>query len=203
MGDAPAETAPAETDSLIECAVKVLLCPSPERKAAWTVQVVAWWRRGGMAIRPAAGASDQKFWAPPARPGRADDKARAEHRLLLAQQRAPPTPCTPMRQWQPAPCCVQVRLVQPHEIPKRGKGGTLESRQAMLHSLVHIENWAIDLSWDIIARFGGLGYDMPRYGGCVCGGGGGGPPPRPRGGGGGGGGAPAPPPPAAAPPRSD
>lgn len=31
--------------------------------------------------------------------------------------------------------------------PKRGKGGSLASRQAMLHALVHIENAAIDLAW--------------------------------------------------------
>ncbi|XP_066557643.1 uncharacterized protein HI_0077 [Amia ocellicauda] len=36
---------------------------------------------------------------------------------------------------------------------KRGKGGTLASRIALLHSLANIEQWAIDLSWDIIARF--------------------------------------------------
>jgi uncharacterized ferritin-like protein (DUF455 family) len=48
-------------------------------------------------------------------------------------------------------------------MPKLGKGGTLSSRQALLHSLVHIENWAIDLSWDIIARFGcNPDYQMPR-----------------------------------------
>lgn len=95
--------------------------------------------------------------------------------------------------------------MQPSAVPKRGKGGSLQSRQALLHSLVHIENcewpgghsspWhmpdagqpspappssfltpthaclcpcstdplagAIDLSWDIIARFG-QAYDMPR-----------------------------------------
>lgn len=28
------------------------------------------------------------------------------------------------------------------------------STQAIVHSLAHIESWAIDLSWDIIARFG-------------------------------------------------
>jgi uncharacterized ferritin-like protein (DUF455 family) len=50
--------------------------------------------------------------------------------------------------------CTQVKLLSPGAMPKRGKGGTLASRQALLHSLVHIENWAIDLSWDIIARFG-------------------------------------------------
>lgn len=37
---------------------------------------------------------------------------------------------------------------------KRGKGGTLESRVALLHSLANIEQWAIDLAWDIICRFG-------------------------------------------------
>lgn len=31
----------------------------------------------------------------------------------------------------------------------------MSSRQALLHSLVHIECSAIDLAWDIIARFGG------------------------------------------------
>uniref|UniRef100_A0A7M5XHM3 Uncharacterized protein n=1 Tax=Clytia hemisphaerica TaxID=252671 RepID=A0A7M5XHM3_9CNID len=36
---------------------------------------------------------------------------------------------------------------------KRGKGGTLESRVAMIHSLANIEQWAIDLSWDVMGRF--------------------------------------------------
>lgn len=56
---------------------------------------------------------------------------------------------------------VQVRLVSPSLMPKLGKGGSLQSRQAMLHSLVHTESWAIDLSWDIIARFGRK-ESMPR-----------------------------------------
>ncbi|PKU84592.1 hypothetical protein MA16_Dca024513 [Dendrobium catenatum] len=47
-----------------------------------------------------------------------------------------------------------VKLVAPSLMPKLGKGGSLQSRLAMLHSLVHTESWAIDLSWDIIARFG-------------------------------------------------
>ncbi|XP_053573555.1 uncharacterized protein HI_0077 isoform X2 [Bombina bombina] len=46
-------------------------------------------------------------------------------------------------------------IVQPGRI-KRGKGGTLASRIALLHSLANIEQWAIDLSWDIIARFAGF-----------------------------------------------
>lgn len=47
-----------------------------------------------------------------------------------------------------------VKLVAPGLMPKLGKGGSLQSRQAIVHSLAHTESWAIDLSWDIIARFG-------------------------------------------------
>ncbi|XP_061358282.1 uncharacterized protein LOC133302504 [Gastrolobium bilobum] len=39
-------------------------------------------------------------------------------------------------------------------MPKLGKAGSLQSRIAIVHSLAHTESWAIDLSWDIIARFG-------------------------------------------------
>ena len=45
-------------------------------------------------------------------------------------------------------------LVEPSKAPRLGKGGTPESRIAILHSLAHIESWAIDLSWDAVARFG-------------------------------------------------
>ncbi|OVA17886.1 Protein of unknown function DUF455 [Macleaya cordata] len=54
-----------------------------------------------------------------------------------------------------------VKLVSPSLMPKLGKAGSLQSRQAILHSLVHTESWAIDLSWDIIARFGKQ-ESMPR-----------------------------------------
>ncbi|KAK9168456.1 hypothetical protein Syun_000596 [Stephania yunnanensis] len=54
-----------------------------------------------------------------------------------------------------------VKLVSPSLMPKLGKAGGLRSRQAILHSLVHTESWAIDLSWDIIARFGKQ-ESMPR-----------------------------------------
>lgn len=42
----------------------------------------------------------------------------------------------------------------PGQVPKRGRGGTPASRQRMLHALVHTESWAVDLAWDIVARFG-------------------------------------------------
>lgn len=48
----------------------------------------------------------------------------------------------------------RVTLVEPSKAPRLGKGGTPESRIAILHSLAHIESWAIDLSWDAVARFG-------------------------------------------------
>lgn len=47
----------------------------------------------------------------------------------------------------------QVKLVQPWEVPKLGKGGTPASRIAITHSLCHIEGVAVDLAWDAIARF--------------------------------------------------
>ena len=54
-------------------------------------------------------------------------------------------------------------LVEPGKAPRLGKGGSLASRQAIIHSLAHIENWAVDLSWDIIARFGADdSYDLPE-----------------------------------------
>ncbi|XP_036440087.1 uncharacterized protein HI_0077 isoform X1 [Colossoma macropomum] len=56
-------------------------------------------------------------------------------------------------------------VVEPGKI-KRGKGGTQASRIALLHSLANIEQWAIDVSWDIIARFSSVqlstGDSMPR-----------------------------------------
>ncbi|GAB4816722.1 hypothetical protein N2152v2_003768 [Parachlorella kessleri] len=64
---------------------------------------------------------------------------------------------------RPARDDTKVKLVAPKDVPKRKKGGTLASRQALLHSLVHIENWAVDLAWDIIARFGqDPSYRLPR-----------------------------------------
>lgn len=54
-----------------------------------------------------------------------------------------------------------VKLVSPSEMPKLGKAGSLQSRQSIVHSLVHTESWAIDLSWDIIVRFGKQD-SMPR-----------------------------------------
>ncbi|KAI8822446.1 uncharacterized protein EV422DRAFT_618935 [Fimicolochytrium jonesii] len=43
--------------------------------------------------------------------------------------------------------------ILPSRAKKPGKGGTLTSRILILHALGNVEQWAIDLAWDIIARF--------------------------------------------------
>ncbi|GIL47801.1 hypothetical protein Vafri_3912 [Volvox africanus] len=119
---------PGPDDSLVECALKVLKCPDPWKKAEYTYATASLWRQGAIKrVRPTPW---QHLWVPD-RPARSDDK---------------------------------VRVCTPGEAPRRGKGGTLASRQALLHSAVHIENWAVDLSWDVVARFGLRPdeYDMPR-----------------------------------------
>ncbi|WP_417318159.1 ferritin-like domain-containing protein [Emcibacter sp.] len=50
-------------------------------------------------------------------------------------------------------------LLFPKDMPKRGRGGSLENRIALMHAIAHIELNAIDLAWDIVARFG---HDMPE-----------------------------------------
>jgi uncharacterized ferritin-like protein (DUF455 family) len=50
-------------------------------------------------------------------------------------------------------------MMQPADMPKRRKAGTDANRRALLHAVAHIELNAIDLAFDIIARFGGT---MPR-----------------------------------------
>ena len=43
-------------------------------------------------------------------------------------------------------------LLSPRDVPRR-KPGTAEGRIAMLHAVAHIELNAVDLHWDVIARF--------------------------------------------------
>lgn len=55
-----------------------------------------------------------------------------------------------------------LNYIQPGKTPKRGFG-TLQNRISLIHSLCHIEAIAIDLSWDIIARFANLGLPKEYY----------------------------------------
>jgi len=51
-------------------------------------------------------------------------------------------------------------LLPPRDMPKRRNFGSAAGRLALLHALAHIELNAIDLAWDLIARFGDAG--LPR-----------------------------------------
>jgi uncharacterized ferritin-like protein (DUF455 family) len=74
-----------------------------------------------------------------------------EGRAAFVQSASPPT--RPARPARPS-------LLPPRDMPKRKAGGSQEKRIALLHALAHIELNAIDLAWDIIARFGTA--DTPR-----------------------------------------
>ncbi|WP_207478237.1 ferritin-like domain-containing protein [Arenibaculum pallidiluteum] len=74
---------------------------------------------------------------------------------------APGDPRPPERPGRPA----RPELRPPREMPARRKAGSLAGRVALLHALAHIELNAIDLSWDIVARFGAAsegGVPVPR-----------------------------------------
>ncbi|KAK7438616.1 hypothetical protein VKT23_017949 [Stygiomarasmius scandens] len=65
-----------------------------------------------------------------------------------------------------------VNTPKPPEVPTReaqylkntvdpGKVMKRKNRAVMLHALANIEQWAIDLAWDIMARFGPMHRDLP------------------------------------------
>ncbi|KAK9061314.1 hypothetical protein SSX86_018494 [Deinandra increscens subsp. villosa] len=114
----------AETETLVEAALRVLNTPDPVEKAKLGDQIANNWL--------------QALILSPYNPSQPD--------LIV--------PDRPAR-------LTNVKLVSPSLMPKLGKAGSLQSRQAIVHSLVHTESWAIDLSWDIIARFGKQ-ESMPR-----------------------------------------
>jgi len=76
------------------------------------------------------------------------------HIRELGNDSPPPRPARPDRP--------ELRL--PRDMPKRRKAQSIAGRIALLHALAHIELNAIDLAWDIIARFHSLpdGTPLPR-----------------------------------------
>mmetsp|Transcript_42514 Transcript_42514/g.92430 ORF Transcript_42514/g.92430 Transcript_42514/m.92430 type:complete len:229 (+) Transcript_42514:3-689(+) len=54
----------------------------------------------------------------------------------------------------------EVQVIEAGKAPRRGVG-SVENRVSLLHALAHIEGYAIDLSWDIIARWAGK-VELPR-----------------------------------------
>lgn len=80
-------------------------------------------------------------------------KAARDWRLgRLARRFDTPLPDRPARPDAPV-------LLPPNAMPKRGRGGSARARIAMIHALAHIEFVAIDLAFDLVARFGA---DFPR-----------------------------------------
>lgn len=69
--------------------------------------------------------------------------ARAEGRVIEIGHATPPL--RPARPERP-------ELLPPRDVPRR-RPGTKQGRIALLHALAHIELNAVDLHWDIIARF--------------------------------------------------
>jgi len=53
-------------------------------------------------------------------------------------------------------------LLPPRDMPRRRAGGSAAGRVALLHALAHIELNAIDLAWDIVARFAAGPDELPR-----------------------------------------
>lgn len=85
------------------------------------------------------------------------EKARRTHRHVARWREAPDAPvglCTTVPAQPARPEKPELRL--PKNMPKRGKAGAPETKIALLHALAHIELNAIDLAWDIMARFSAL-----------------------------------------------
>ena len=64
----------------------------------------------------------------------------------------------PLRPSRPA----EPELLSPREVPKR-KPGSPQGRIALLHAVAHIELNAVDLHWDIIARFTDTRFPLGFY----------------------------------------
>ncbi len=86
-------------------------------------------------------------------------KATASHRAAEAWRAGKLTPGSAQPPDRPARPDRPL-LLAPKEMPKRKAGGNAAKRIALLHALAHIELNAIDLAWDLIARFGK--EDMPH-----------------------------------------
>lgn len=94
-----------------------------------------------------------KTASPAEKVDRTHQAALAWRRGQLAEIGNTPAPRRPARPEHPP-------LLSPRDMPKRRAGGSRNARAALLHALAHIELNAIDLAWDLIARF--AREDLPR-----------------------------------------
>lgn len=72
--------------------------------------------------------------------------------LPVGQASPPPHPARPARP----------ELLEPRDVPRR-RPGSAQGRIALLHAVAHIELNAVDLHWDIIARFGHIPFPPGFY----------------------------------------
>ncbi|QRF67037.1 ferritin-like domain-containing protein [Ponticoccus alexandrii] len=79
--------------------------------------------------------------------------ARAEGREIPLGRATPPL--RPARPAEPA-------LLDPRDVPRR-RPGSPQGRIALLHAVAHIELNAVDLHWDILARFADISMPMGFY----------------------------------------
>lgn len=88
------------------------------------------------------------------------EKVALSHRFASAWRegaiRATGAALPPDRPARPA----RPELKDPRDMPRRRGAGSLAHRIALLHAVAHIELNAIDLAWDLIARFAAA--DLPR-----------------------------------------
>ncbi|KAL2915096.1 hypothetical protein HK105_205420 [Polyrhizophydium stewartii] len=127
--------AEGECRSLVDYAIAVLNTADPAEKVALTFKAAELWSSG--AIDEVQPALDMQIALAPS------DQS---HRRQIQSTNGAAVPDQPARH-------DDLGFVAPGKAKKLGKGGTVESRIAILHSLANIEQWAIDLAWDIIARF--------------------------------------------------
>jgi len=96
--------------------------------------------------------------------GRAKTALSRRHAATWRQSRAAGSPieigrgAPPLHPARPA----QPTLLSPRDVPRR-KPGTPEGRVAILHAVAHIELNAVDLHWDVIARFGHVSLPLGYY----------------------------------------
>ncbi|CAI5458576.1 unnamed protein product [Closterium sp. Yama58-4] len=153
----PVPPPPCAGDTLCEAAVKVLRTADPWKKVDYGDLAAHLWATG--AIRDAyadrATRRDGSLSSGTAEARSAGSQGDADAGAAGSDE----------EQWLSVPDRPArddtVRVVAARDMPRRGKGGSQQSRVALLHSLVHIESWAVDLAWDIIARFGSA-HSMPR-----------------------------------------
>lgn len=117
--------------TLVEWAVLVLNTPEPAKKVAYTRFAAKAFRSGECKL---IGGGRWKT---------SDEVAGTRTEWMVKPQETPP---------ERPPRLKDEVCVRPGQEAKRGRGGTEKSRIAILHSLANIEQWAIDLAWDIIAR---------------------------------------------------